>query len=316
MRYATGYHAPVLCKAVVEGLVTDPDGVYVDATLGGGGHTAALLDVLAPGGRVIGLDRDPAALAAVRARLPAEIERGRLHLVEGNFAELEALLAEGGQGPVDGVLADLGVSSHQFDTPERGFSFRTEGPLDMRMNPHTGYTASDVVNAWEEQALRRVLRVYGEEPRAAHIARAIVAARPLATTTALADVVRRVTPARDEVKTLARVFQAIRIAVNGELEALERLLAGAARVLRPGGRLAVISYHSLEDRRVKRMLRYGNLEGRPVRDLYGNLLSPWRELTRHPVLPGDAERAANPRARSARLRLAERRPEAPPTGSP
>ncbi|WP_456425867.1 16S rRNA (cytosine(1402)-N(4))-methyltransferase RsmH [Rhodocaloribacter sp.] len=310
LRYATGYHAPVLCKAVVEGLVTDPRGVYVDATLGGGGHSAALLEALAPEGRVIGIDRDPAALAAARERLAAEIARGRFLALEGNFADLEGLLAEVGVSTVDGLLLDLGVSSRQIDAPERGFSYRTEGPLDMRMNPDTGLSADTVVNAWEERELRRVLRAYGEEPRAARIARAIVAARPLATTTELAEVVRRTVPGREAVKTLSRVFQAIRIAVNGELEALERALDAAARLVRPGGRIAVISYHSLEDRRVKRILRFGNLEGRAVRDLYGNLIAPWREIHRRPVRADEAEVAANPRARSARLRIAERRADA------
>ncbi len=310
MRYATSYHAPVLCKAVIEGLVTDPAGCYVDATLGGGGHTAALLDALAPGGRVVGIDQDPEALAAVRERLAPEIARGRLVLCEGNFADLEALLAGAGIERVDGVLADLGVSSHQLDEAGRGFSFQGEGPLDMRMNPRTGISAETVVNAWDEVALRHVLRAYGEEPRAAKIARAIVAARPLTTTKELARVVRGVVPDREAMKTLARVFQGIRIAVNGELEALEQLLAAAARVVRPGGRLAIISYHSLEDRRVKRMLRYGNLSGEPVRDLYGNLLSPWRERTRRPLTASEEEVAANPRARSARLRIAERTPDA------
>ncbi len=310
LRYATGYHAPVLCKAVVEGLVTDPRGVYVDVTLGGGGHSAALLEALAPAGRVIGIDQDPAALAEVRRRLASEIESGRLLVLEGNFADVETLLAEAGIAAVHGMLFDLGVSSRQIDAPERGFSYRAEGPLDMRMNPHTGRSADTVVNAWEERELRRVLRAYGEEPRAAKIARAVTAARPLTTTTELAEVVRRAVPEREAVKTLSRVFQAIRIAVNAELEALERALDAAARLVRPGGRIAVISYHSLEDRRVKRILRYGNLEGQAIRDLYGNLIAPWREVHRRPLTADEAEVAANPRARSARLRIAERRADA------
>lgn len=307
LRYATGYHVPVLWKNVVDGLITDPEGCYVDATLGGGGHAAALLDALAPDGRVLGIDRDPEALRASRERLRAEIAAGRFHALHGNFGALQDLLQAEGLVPIDGLLLDLGVSSHQIDAAERGFSFQAEGPLDMRMNPRTGLTAHQVVNAWGEDELRQALYRYGEERRAPQIARAIVDARPLETTAALADAVRGAVPARDEVKSLARVFQALRIAVNDELAMLERVLEQAEAVVRPGGRLAVISYHSLEDRRVKRYLRYGNFEGRPVRDLYGNLIAPWRELVRTPVRASEGEIEANPRARSARLRIAERR---------
>jgi 16S rRNA (cytosine1402-N4)-methyltransferase len=309
LRFATDYHAPVLYTTVVDLLVTVPDGVYVDATLGGGGHTAALLDALAPEGRVIGIDQDADALEVVRARLDEAIERGRLRLLRGNFGKLERLLNDIGVAAIDGLLLDLGVSSHQFDVAARGFSFQNEAPLDMRMDTRHGITADEVVNRWSEDELRRVLHEYGEERRGGRIARAIVEARPIATTTELADVVRHVVPTRDEVKILARVFQGIRIAVNAELERLEQALDAGVRVLRPGGRMAVISYHSLEDRRVKRFFRYGNLRGEPVRDLYGNLLTPWVEVTRKPVMPDDDEVDANPRARSARLRVAQRRGE-------
>ena len=306
LRFATDYHAPVLYKTVVDLLVTAPDGVYVDATLGGGGHTAALLEALAPEGRVVGIDQDADALEAVRTRLGEAIEQGRLLLIRGNFGNVERLLRDVDITAVDGLLLDLGVSSHQLDVAARGFSFQAEAPLDMRMDVRHGITADEVVNRWSEDELRRVLKEYGEESRGGRIARAIVEARPIATTTELADVVRRVVPTRDEVKILARVFQGIRIAVNAELDRLEQALAAGVRVIRPGGRMAVISYHSLEDRRVKRYLRYGNLRGEPVRDLYGNLLTPWEELTRKPIMPDDDEIAANPRARSARLRVAER----------
>ncbi len=306
MRYATVYHAPVLCKAVVEGLVTDPAGRYVDATVGGGGHSAALLDALEEAGRVVGIDQDADALAAVARRLAADVERGRLRLLQGNFGDLERLLAAIGLTEIDGLLLDLGVSSHQIDVAERGFSYQAEGALDMRMDARGGVTADEIVNRWREAELRQALQAFGEEPRARQIARAIVAARPIATTTALADVVRRAVPTREEAKTLARVFQALRIAVNAELERLEAVLAAAVRLLKAGGRVTVISYHSLEDRRVKRFLRYGNLRGEPVRDLYGNLLTPWRAVTRKPLVASAAEVAANPRARSARLRIAER----------
>ena len=304
--YASAFHAPVLCNAVIEGLVTDRAGLYVDATVGGGGHSAAVLDTLSPNGSVIGIDQDAEALAVATARLRFEVERGRFRPIHGNFGDLERCLAAIDVTQIDGLLLDLGVSSHQLDAPERGFSYRNEGALDMRMDSQSGVSADEVVNSWSEADLREVLFRFGEEVRAGRIAGAIVAARPIATTTALADVVRRAVPVRDEVKTLSRVFQAIRIAVNAELERLEQALWAGQDLLRPAGRMVVISYHSLEDRRVKRFFHYGNLQGKPVRDLYGNLLTPWRRITPRPVMPDEAEVAANPRARSARLRIAER----------
>lgn len=313
LQYATDYHAPVLWKKVVDMLVTDPAGIYVDATLGGGGHAKALLDALAPDGRVLGIDRDPEALSEARERLHDAHEAGRFTAVHGNFGQLQALLESEGAAPVDGVLLDLGLSSHQIDEAERGFSFQAEGPLDMRMNPERGLTAAEIVNDWGEGELRRIFFEFGEERHSSRIARAIVEARPLDTTEDLADTVRSVVPTRDEVKTLARIFQAIRIAVNAELDVLEQALEQATEVVRTGGRMAVISYHSLEDRRVKRYFRYGNFEGDPVRDLYGNLIAPWSEINRKPVEATEAEIDANPRARSARLRVAERQePDAGP----
>ncbi|MEZ4699768.1 MAG: 16S rRNA (cytosine(1402)-N(4))-methyltransferase RsmH [Rhodothermales bacterium] len=304
--YASAYHAPVLCDAVVDGLVVDRRGIYVDATLGGGGHTAALLDALDEAGLVIGIDQDVDALDAVRRRLEAAIAAGRLRLIRGNFGQLDALLEEAGMASIDGLLLDLGVSSHQLDTPDRGFSYRGEGALDMRMDDRAPLSADEIVNRWDERELRRVLKAYGEEPRATQIARRIVAARPLASTRALAEVVRGCVPGRDEQKTLSRVFQGIRIAVNDELGVLERVLEAGMRRMKPGGRIAVISYHSLEDRRVKRYLRAGNFEGEVARDLYGNPEVPWRLITRQAIAPDEAETASNPRARSARLRIAER----------
>ena len=307
LQYATGYHAPVLWKIVVDELITDPSGIYVDATLGGGGHAAALLDALDPSGRVIGIDQDPEALAAARDRLRDDEEAGRFQTLHGNFGDLEQQLDAEGVGPIDGLLLDLGVSSHQIDAAERGFSFQQEGPLDMRMNPRTGLTAHQVVNAWSEDELKQAFYRYGEERRAPQITRAIIDARPIETTDALADVIRSAVPERDEVKTLARIFQAIRIVVNDELDELERALEQAESVVQTGGRIVVISYHSLEDRRVKRYLRYGNFEGEPIRDLYGTLIAPWSEVNRKPIRASEAEIEANPRARSARLRIAERR---------
>ena len=307
LRYATDFHAPVLSHDVQARLVTDPAGRYVDATLGGGGHARALLDVLDPEGTVLGIDRDPDALATARDRLADAREAGRFRAVHGTFGRLRELLEAEGFVPVDGLLLDLGVSSHQIDEPERGFSFREEGPLDMRMDPQRGLTAQQVVNEWSERDLRNVLREYGEENRAGAIAHAIVEARPLATTRDLADVVEAVVPPPDVVKRLTRVFQALRIVVNAELDELESALEQATESVRTGGRIAVISYHSLEDRRVKRFLRYGNFEGEPRRDLYGTLVAPWAETPRGPIAARDAEVKANPRARSARLRVAERR---------
>lgn len=204
------------------------------------------------------------------------------------------------------MLLDLGVSSHQIDVATRGFSYSAEGRLDMRMDRRSGLTADEIVNRWSQSELRRVLHEYGEEPRAGRISKAIVAERPVETTRQLAEIVRSQVRQQDELKTLSRVFQGLRIAVNGELERLEEALIAGLRLIKPGGRMAVISYHSLEDRRVKRFFRYGNLEGEPVHDFYGNLLTPWRELTRKPIEADEAEIRLNPRSRSARLRIAER----------
>ncbi len=312
--YASVFHAPVMAGAAVRALVADPRGCYVDATLGGGGHAAALLEAHAPEAQVLGIDRDAEALAEARTRLAHD---DRFRAVQGNFGDLEALLQAEGTGPVDGLLLDLGVSSHQIDTAARGFSFQREGPLDMRMDRRGGRTAEAVVNTWDERELKELLYTYGEERRAPRIARALAEARPLGTTAELAEAVRGAVPERDEVKTLARVFQALRIAVNTELEALEQALEAGPSVLKAGGRMAVISYHSLEDRRVKRFFKYGNFENQPVRDIYGNLISPWRPDSVHgPVRPDEDEVAGNPRSRSARLRWAERRDEDPETSAP
>jgi 16S rRNA (cytosine1402-N4)-methyltransferase len=264
---------------------------------------------------VVGIDQDVEALEAARSLLAADIERKRFTALQGNFEHLERLLAEVGVTEIDGLLLDLGVSSHQLDTAQRGFSYLSEAELDMRMDPHAGVSAHDVVNTWDRRDLKDLLSAYGEEPRSGRIATAIVAARPITTTHQLAEVVRQHVPTREEVKSLSRVFQALRIAVNREMDVLERVLEASVRLVRTHGRVAVISYHSLEDRRVKRFFRYGNFEGEPVRDLYGNLLTPWKELTRKPVRPGEAETEANPRARSARLRIAERIKSQTPPGA-
>ncbi|MDX1439495.1 MAG: 16S rRNA (cytosine(1402)-N(4))-methyltransferase RsmH [Rubricoccaceae bacterium] len=308
LRYASVYHAPVMAAEVLEGLVWAPDGLYVDATLGGGGHSEAILAATAPLGRVIGIDQDADALEAAADRLEDAAQEGRFSVLKGNFRDLGRLLKEAGVDQVDGILLDLGVSSHQIDEASRGFAFRADGPLDMRMNASTGETAEGLIDRLDVQALTDLLRVYGEEPRAWPVANAIVQSRPLKTTSALAAAVRSAVPVKEEVKTLARVFQALRIAVNDEVGALEQVLKASLEALRVGGRLAVISYHSLEDRRVKRFMKFGNLEGIPEKDFYGNLHTPWTTITRKPVTATDVEVAANPRARSARLRIAQKKP--------
>jgi 16S rRNA (cytosine1402-N4)-methyltransferase len=308
--YATAYHAPVMAQAVARRLVTDPAGTYLDATLGGGGHAAALLDALGPEGRVVGFDRDGEALREARGRLAEAREKGRFAAAKGDFARLASLAEEHAGAPVDGVLLDLGVSSRQLDAAERGFSFRKDGPLDMRMDREGGRrTAAQVVGDWPEGELKQLLYDYGEEPRAPQVARAIVEARPLDSTGALAEAVRSATIPPEETKTLARVFQALRIAVNGELDALEAALRALPGALEASGRVAVIAYHSLEDRRAKRFLRYGHFEATPVRDLYGHRLAPLAPVDGSPFTAADEEIQRNPRARSAHLRVAARRPD-------
>ncbi|MFT4605609.1 MAG: 16S rRNA (cytosine1402-N4)-methyltransferase [Rhodothermales bacterium] len=306
--YASGYHEPVLCKAVVNGLVGTTDGCYVDATLGGGGHTAALLDTLSPSARVIGVDQDSDAIAEASKRLAPAIQDGRLSIVQGNFANLPVLLDTQGISAIDGILLDLGVSSHQFDAGHRGFSHRLNGPLDMRMDVQMSESAGDLLARLDESELRRILRKYGEEPRARAIAHAMLVDGPPSTTAELASIIDRVVFGPQRSKSLARVFQALRIAVNDEVEVLLQVLRDATDLVKPGGRIAVIAYHSLEDRPVKRFLRYGNLKGEPIRDVMGNLIAPWRPINRRPISADEEEIQRNPRSRSARLRLAERQP--------
>ncbi len=303
LEHASSYHAPVLCNAVVEGIISDPGGTYIDATLGGGGHTEAILSTLSRSGKVIGLDRDQEAIAASSERLKSFMESGQLTLVHGNFLDVGSLVES---REIDGVLMDLGVSSHQLDVSDRGFSFRVDGPLDMRMNQTSGRQAADFLNESSVGEIVRVLRQYGEEPRARAIATAIVDVRPLTSTSDLTRIIEQLVAPPKRSKTLARVFQAIRIQVNGEIEALEEALMTFTRLIRPGGRMAVISYHSLEDRRAKRLFRTGNFEGNLRRDLYGNRLVPWTEVTKKPVMASEEELKINPRSRSARLRIAER----------
>jgi len=297
------YHRPVLLYECVQALSRPGNRLLVDCTLGGGGHTRALLDAN-PDAVVVGFDRDRDAIVHAREELAGYGER--FWPVQANFIHLRTRLALLGVGRIDGILLDLGVSSHQFDTPERGFSFRDEGDLDMRMGD-AGPSAADIVNHSPLEELERILREYGEERAARRIARAIVAARPLRTTTELANAVHSVTKAEHPLKSCARVFQALRIVVNGELEALETALRDGVRLLTAGGRMAVISYHSLEDRIVKQFFRYEASDcvcspGAPVCTC--GKRATVEVLTRKPVTPSPEEIAENSRARSAHLRVA------------
>lgn len=302
-------HTPVLLDACMDALSVRPDGTYVDGTLGRAGHASEIVRRLTTG-RLIGLDRDPDALSASAVRL--EPWRERVTLVRGSFADLDALLDGVGVEQADGMLFDLGVSSPQLDDPSRGFSYLHDAPLDMRMDPASPLTAAAVVNDWPEAELRRILYEYAEERYAPAIARAIVRARPVHTTVELADVVRGALPAkalREKQHPAKRTFQAVRIAVNGELDALEPMLRAAVKRLRPGGRLAVITFHSLEDRIVKRTLRefaQGCTCPPEFPVCVCGRKPVVRALTRKPVTPGDAELEANPRSRSAKLRAVEK----------
>lgn len=285
-------HTPVLVEEVLHFLAPRPGGVYIDATVGTGGHAQYVLEAMGPQGLLVGIDRDPYALEVASRRLAPFGER--VKLLRGDFAALCALAQQAGAVPADGVLMDLGVSSMQLSQPERGFSFQEEGPLDMRMDPSQGETAADLVNRLPESQLADLLRRYGQEPFARRIARAIVRHRPLRTTTELAELVCRAVPKRAwprRVHVATRTFQALRIATNRELEALEQALRQVPEVLRPGGRVVVVAFHSLEDQLVKRAFRSD---------------PRLRPLTRKPVRPSVEEVRRNPRARSARLRAAER----------
>ena len=301
-------HTPVLLDEVIDALAIQPDATVVDGTFGAGGYARAMLAVGA--GRVIGFDRDPDAIAEGPALVSNALEEGRLTLIEDRFSQMDRALADRGIGPVDGIALDIGVSSMQIDRAERGFSFQKDGPLDMRMEK-SGPTAADFLNEAEETEIARVIREYGEEPRARTIARAIVAARPIERTGELAAIVRRALGFRQGQKSdpATRTFQAIRIHVNGELAELEHGLAAAERSLKPGGRLAVVTFHSLEDRIVKRFFRErsGGMPGgsRHLPELKA-VDAPTFERVAKPVSPSESELTSNPRARSARLRSAMR----------
>lgn len=298
---AAVYHTPVLLEESLGLLLTHAGGTVVDCTFGGGGHSRTILERLSEKGQLLAFDQDPDA----QANLPHD---SRLRFFARNFSELAATLAESGFGQVDGILADLGVSSHQFDAPERGFSFRYDAPLDMRMNPEEGQSATELLELATERELLHIFRTYGELSHAHRLVKAIVTRRrgePIATTGAFRTLVQEVYGLQRGGDLLPQAFQALRIAVNGELDVLAGLLEQSAAVLKPGGRLVIISYHSLEDRLVKNYLRSGNLQGEQRTDLFGNPLTPWRVLTSKPIMPDAVEMERNPRARSARLRAAE-----------
>ena len=296
------YHLSVMLNECIEGLNIRPEGTYVDATFGGGGHSRAVLSHLGDSGRLLAFDQDADAQANV-------IDDPRFTLLHENFRYMKRFLRLHGVRSVDGVLADLGVSSHQFDVAERGFSTRLEGELDLRMDRRQELTAKDIVNNADEAELARLLRLYGELPNAYQMAKAIVAARSskaIETTFDLREAVSRHLPRGMENKYLAMLFQALRIEVNGELEALKAMLQQAVELLVPGGRLVVMSYHSLEDRIVKNFFKTGNFEGELRKDFYGNPIVPLKLVTRKAVTAGEEELQRNPRSRSAKLRVAER----------
>ena len=296
------YHNPVLLQETVNGLNIDPNGIYVDVTFGGGGHSKEILSRLGPNGKLFGFDQDEDALANA---LPDE----RFTLIQENFRYIKRFLRFHGVKQVDGILADLGVSSHQFDVPERGFSTRFDADLDMRMSKRNELDASKVINEYDEANLKRVFLDYGELKAAPALAKTIIEAReikPIHTTDELKLVLARFLPDQFKNKVLAQIYQAVRIEVNQEMEVLKEFLDQSLEVLKPGGRLSVISYHSLEDRLVKRFMKNGLFEGEPVHDFFGNFSVPFKTIGKL-IVPNEAEIKLNNRARSAKLRIAEKK---------
>lgn len=296
------YHVAVLLNPCVEGLVVNPAGTYIDVTFGGGGHSRAILQRLNKEGRLFGFDQDSDA----RANIP---EDERFTFVYSNFRFLRNWMRYYEVEQVDGIMADLGVSSHHFDEANRGFSFRADGPLDMRMNRQAGKTAADVVNTYSEEQLAQIFYLYGELKNSRQIAAALTKARTAESIRTVGDFLKVVEPLMGrgrEKKELAKAFQALRLEVNGELEALGEMLTAAVDLLKPGGRLVVLTYHSLEDRMVKNLMRSGRLDGKLEKDFYGNPLSVIRPVNNKVILPDAEEQEHNPRSRSAKLRIAER----------
>lgn len=297
------YHIPVLLDESVSALIDSTSGTYADATFGGGGHSREILNRLSKDGRLIAFDRDSDAIAN-------RPDDSRLTLIRSDFRWIHNhVIHQGYKDGIDGVLADLGVSSHQFDTAERGFSFRYEAPLDMRMNQEAEFNAADIVNTYEQADLEKILRLYGEVDNSRRIAQMICKAREtskIETTGDLGKAIESALPKFAEHKFLAKVYQALRIEVNQEMKSLDKFLSGAAKSLKPGGKMVIITYHSLEDRMVKNFIKAGNIEGEVEKDFYGNSSAPLRAVNRKPILPQEDEIAHNTRARSAKLRIAEK----------
>jgi len=294
------YHVPVMLRECMDALDIKPDGVYVDVTFGGGGHSKEILKHLGDKGRLLAFDQDEDA----QRNIPND---DRLTFIDQNFRFLKNYCRLYGAIPVDGVLADLGVSSHQFDQPERGFSIRFDAELDMRMDQGGELTAKEVVNSYSEEDLHRIFGMYGEIQNAKSLAKAIVTARlnrSISTIAELKDAIKKLIPKGKENKYLAQVFQALRIEVNQELEALQEFLTQAVEVLKPGGRLVIMSYHSLEDRLVKNFIAKGKFKGEVEKDFFGNEIKPMESVTRKAIVATDEEVATNNRARSAKLRVA------------
>lgn len=298
------YHEPVMLQETLEGLQLQPQGTYVDLTFGGGGHSQAILDRLGEGGRLFGFDQDDDA-----RQQATKITDPRFRFVETNFRHLKRYLKLFGVTAVDGILADLGVSSHQLNEASRGFSTRFDADLDMRMDRGSSLTASEIVNTYPERELHKILGMYGEIKNARSLAAAIVASRikaPIRTVAEFKEVLNRFAPRGKEFKYQAQVFQALRIVVNDELKALEEMLEQTVEVLKPGGRLVIMSYHSLEDRLVKSFMAKGKFSGEVEKDFWGNMQRPLAPVTRKPIEPSAEEVVQNNRARSARLRIAEK----------
>ncbi|MBP3213371.1 MAG: 16S rRNA (cytosine(1402)-N(4))-methyltransferase RsmH [Bacteroidaceae bacterium] len=298
------YHVPVLLKESVDGLNIGKGGCFVDVTFGGGGHSREILSRMDGKGHLYGFDQDADA-----ERNAEGMDEGRFTFVRSNFRFLRNFLRYYGEEQIDGLLADLGVSSHHFDDSERGFSFRFEGKLDMRMNQRAGKTAADVVNSYDEKQLADIFYLYGELKQSRKIAAAIVKARQTKQVEAIGDFLEVVKPffrSEREKKDLAKVFQALRIEVNHEMDALRDMLKAATEMLKPGGRLVVITYHSLEDRIVKNLMKTGNVEGHEDKDFFGRVHTPFRLVNRQVIVPSDEEVVRNPRSRSAKLRIAEK----------
>ena len=303
MSEAEAYHIPALLVESVEGLQIAPSGIYLDVTFGGGGHSREMLKRLGPEGRLIAFDQDEDAVKNA-------FDDPRFMLVRSNFRYLKNFLRYYGIDEVDGVMADLGVSSHHFDDSSRGFSFRFQGDLDMRMNRMAGMSAADILNNYTAEQLADIFYHFGELRSARAIASAIAAyrtTRRIITTGQLLDILQPFTGRDKEKKVLAQAFQALRIEVNGEMDALREMLLRSLEMLKPGGRISVISYHSLEDRLVKNFFRSGNFEGEVIKDFYGNVVTPFELVNRKVIVPSEEEQRVNPRSRSAKLRIAKKR---------